>query len=192
MATILSDVDGVTLCLNIEWYKRYNADYNDCLKSEHVTKWAVHEFVKPSCGKKIYDYLLMPDLYETVPLIAGAMDAIMTLRNAGHRVVFVSSGIHRGKYLRLKEFNLVASEDDYICAHDKSLICGDYLLDDGFHNIRAFKRGTAILFDAPHNRHEQWNPRVTNWEEAVNMILDLQERKDFARRSYVAGQEGMR
>ena len=186
MATILIDVDGVTLCLDAEWYKRYNADYDDNLKPEHVTEWAVHKFVKPSCGYKIYEYLLQTDLYDTVPLIAGAVDGIMQLRKTGHRVVFLSSGIHRGKYLRLKEFNLVETEGDYICAHDKSLICGDYLLDDGAHNVKAFLYGTAILFDAPHNKHEKWFPRVSNWEQAVDLILDLEERKQFShRKTYV-------
>ena len=90
MSIILVDVDGVTLCLDAEWFKRYNEDWGDNLKPEHVTRWAVHEFVKPSCGKRIYDYLLMPDLYDNVPLIAGALDGIMTLRNAVHRVVFLS------------------------------------------------------------------------------------------------------
>jgi 5'-nucleotidase len=185
MAIILSDVDHVALHLDFEWYKRYNEDYDDCLKPEHVTEWAIHKFVKPSCGKKIYDYLLMPDLYDNVPLVAGAMDGIMELRNAGHQVVFVSSGIHRGKYLRLKEFNLVQSEDDYYCAHNKSLIHGDYLLDDGMHNVTNWKWGTAILFDAPHNRHEEWYPRAENWEQAVDIILNLEERKVLSRRMYV-------
>lgn len=176
-----ADVDGTTLNLSKRWYGLYNADYDDNLDDARVTGWSVHSFVKPECGKKIYDYLLLPDLYDDVEPIDGAIEGIQVLKEMDFRVVFLSSGIHRGKYLRLKHFGLLNGEEDYICAHDKSLVHGDYLLDDGMHNIKAFhsanKKGYAIVFDAPHNRNERWLLRADGWVNAIRLINTLEVHK---------------
>lgn len=185
MALVFLDVDGVTLDLGTEWLNRYNEDYNDKLTNEHITRWATHEFVKPECGRKIYDYLLMPDLYDNVQPIAGAREGVEILKGAGHRVVFLSSGIHRGKYLRLKQLGFLNREDDYICAHDKSLVSGDYLVDDGVHNIIAFRktRGIPVLFDAPHNQLSFQELRAMNWTDVTSMIEKVEVRKREIRES---------
>jgi len=174
MSLILVDVDYVTVDLHTEWYGRYNRDWEDNLQIEAVTRWALHEFVKPECGKKIYEYLLEPDLYDNVQITPGAKIALLELRSKGHRCVFVTSGIHRGKYTLLHRHGMVTDESDFIVAKDKSLIKGDYIVDDYEQNI-INSESIGILFDAPHNRHFEYPFRAKSWEEVVAYIDMLEE-----------------
>lgn len=182
MSVIYLDVDGTTLNLDNEWYARYNRDYDDNLTGERVTAWAVHEFVKPECGMKIYDYLLQEDLYENAMPTDGAKDAIDKLREAGHEVLFLSASIHRGKYLRLKELGFLHKEEEIFFGKDKSRFIGDYIVDDGWHNIESSKKNMlGILFDAPHNRSGKaldYKYRAFGWYH-VRQWINYLENKDM-------------
>lgn len=109
-----------------------------------------------------------PALYDNMPSIPGALDGVNQLRAAGHRVVFatVSPNGSAGRKLRwLVDHGFLAwqpqpgeaptTHPDYIEIKDKSLLRGDMLIDDGPHNIAAF-RGTAILF--------------RNWREVIDLV----------------------
>lgn len=172
---ILVDVDGTVASLYNVWYGRYNAEYDDDLTTERVTEWRVHEFVKPECGIKIYNYLSDPDLYDSVQPVDGAVDGVNGLKELGFRVVFLSSGIHPGKADFLRRYKLIGKgDDDIIIAHDKSLIVGDYLIDDAFHNIKSFRHGLGILFgDYAHNRECNYSPHAENWKDAVRIVTLL-------------------
>jgi 5'(3')-deoxyribonucleotidase len=53
---------------------------------------------------------------------------------------------------------------------DKAVLDVDYLIDDTPRHFERF-RGTPILFDAPHNRHETRFPRATGWADVRRMFL---------------------
>lgn len=169
---ILTDIDGTVVNVYDEWYGRYNRDWLDNLTMDRVTEWAVHKFVKPACGLRIYEYLSDPDLYDDAKLIDGASDGIKKLRGMGFRVVFLSSGIHPGKAKLLRKHGLLGDDDrDIIIAHDKSLVMGKYLVDDAPHNIDAFTVGTGILFgDYAHNRDSKHDLRANTWEDVVDTV----------------------
>jgi len=149
------DVDGVVVPLDREWYARYNRDYRDNLTPKRVTEWDVSKFVKPECGKNIYTYLRDQDLYDNIIIPAKTVKAIKKIKAFPDlRVVFLTAGIHIGKYNLLLKYGLVESEKDIIVSTDKSLVFGDIFVDDYEENIFAFQRrnprGFAMLFDAPH------------------------------------------
>jgi 5'(3')-deoxyribonucleotidase len=55
--------------------------------------------------------------------------------------------------------------DNIIVANDKGKILMDWIIDDGAHNIRAFK-GKKILIDAPYNRFvtaAEYDFRAQSW-----------------------------
>lgn len=172
MYTIAVDVDGTIAALEQAWLARYNRDYGDNMTREQWIDWNVAQFVKPECGSKIYEYLKDPTLYDEVYPIEGALEGVNKLRDEGHRVIFPtttpieSSG---AKYYWLKHYKFLDKDADYIEVADKGLVLADFLLDDGFHNITAF-RGTGILyrqpwnvkFDHPHDALD-WNDFLTKW-----------------------------
>lgn len=172
---ILADVDYTTVPLHEEWLRRYNIDWNDDLSTEDVTKWNIASFVRPECGDKIYEYLLDIDLYDNLVIPDRVINSIQYLRDEKFRVVFLTGGIHIGKYNLLKKYNLVDSQADMIIAKDKSLIRGDIMVDDYQANLYDYYKhnnGLGILFDAPHNRGIRVFPRVSSWTEAVVLIMN--------------------
>src|SRR5512137_1810696 len=91
MKTIAMDVDDVCAMLSETWVAKYNKDWNDNLKVNEITEWAIEKFVKPECGKRIFSYLDNPKLYDSVQPVEGARKGIKALRSMGYRVVFVTS-----------------------------------------------------------------------------------------------------
>ena len=166
---IAIDIDDVVLNLIPEWLKFYNAVHNDSLTQEQITDWDMTKFVKPECGKKIYDFLLEPKLYDDVNCIPGAWSAILRLRNLGHRLIFVTASHHSGKLLRMKNLELLPNEKEYVACHDKSLIRADVLIDDKPQNLENFG-GHKILFSRSHNYGEGRFPRAEDWGDVLAII----------------------
>lgn len=176
---VAMDVDEVCADLLSEWLYRYNLDYCDGLTPKKVRGWGLAEQVKPECGKRIYEILHEPDLYDYVKPIPGALSAVRYLRKLGIRVVFVSScvaGSVDAKVAWLQRHKFLPAGNsirDFIACTDKSLIGADVLLDDHILNVEAYQRH-AILLTVPHNSEEKCSrPRAANMPEAVAMIVEL-------------------
>jgi 5'-nucleotidase len=177
MPVIAVDVDGVCADLHVEWLKRYNRDYDDCLTIEGVKGWGMEAYVKPECGKAIYKYLSDPDLYANVPVIEGSQDGVAALREKGYRVVFLTSctkGMTDQKWDWLEQHGFLQSRGnaDLIVAHDKSLIRANLLIDDYDGNFKGWQ-GSGILLSAPYNAH--FDPpyhivRVDNWSAITKLV----------------------
>jgi 5'(3')-deoxyribonucleotidase len=172
---IAIDVDGTIADLLPAWLWRYNLEYGDDLSEDKIVRWSIHEFVRPICGTKIYDYLKDPTLYDNVQPYPGAIEAIKKIKFAGHRVIYPTvtpietPGI---KYNWLKAFGLIDDMRDYIEVTDKSLIAAHMLIDDRPENLDFFK-GTRVLMLRPWNMHRKndgYCP-VNDWEEALGHCL---------------------
>lgn len=151
MSVILCDVDDVVADLLGEWIRRYNHDWGDALTRDDFTDWDCTKFVKPECGARFYRYIDQADIYREVKPIEYAQAAIETLRSNGHRVVFVTAGVHPGKYDWLRNYGFVDRPQDYVIAADKSLVTGAALIDDRLETAKHYTLGRAILFGRPHN-----------------------------------------
>lgn len=175
---ILVDVDGVVADLHTEWLRRYNRDYNDTLTYEQITAWNIHQFTKPECGVRVYDYLADADLYNNVPVIKDAVWGTGALRRMGHSVVYVTAyfNVRRVRWLHKHGFLLPnnsqwALAEDVIMANNKDYVLGDMLIDDKPENLK--NRPFGVLFEQPWNI--SWTgqaERVKNWEEIVQLIVD--------------------
>lgn len=165
------DVDGVVADLHTEWLRRYNADYGDCLTPEGFRAWDVHRFVKPECGKRIYDYLHDADLYPHVDPVPGAAEGIYALQSFGHRVVYITSnvwGMSDQKWTWLEQWKFLpreATAPNLISATDKSLFAVDAMVDDYHENLRTSRATHRLLLSRPWNQGEEgpWR-RVASWD----------------------------
>jgi len=52
----------------------------------------------------------------------------------------------------------------------KSIVHGDYMIDDLPHNLETFN-GTKLLYSAPHNLQFNHYQRVNNWKEIGDLLL---------------------
>jgi 5'-nucleotidase len=170
---VLVDVDSTVAELLPVWVAHYNKDYNDTLDWRSIDKWAIHEFVKPECGTKIYDYLQLPELYDTVQPVEGSLEGVDRIRAAGHRVVFVTAGVYPAKYRWLIRNGYLPSglegEKDFIICTDKNLINGDVLIDDAFHNIDTFD-GWGIMLTAEYNKEFDVVHRANGWKDIAEIM----------------------
>lgn len=172
---LIIDIDGTIADLATPWLDLYNLDYDDNLRPQDLTRWNTHEFVKPECGLKIYDYLWLEDLYLHVQPIHGALDIIVALRSEGHRVTYLTSGLAPGKIRWLYDNGFMQtgsigwqSSPEFIIAHDKSLVKGDLIVDDKPENVLQFEQG--ILFSQPWNASAEGFTRAWDWLDVYEIV----------------------
>ena len=192
---VACDVDGTVADLLHVWLGKYNADYDDDLTPEDITGWDVAPFVKPECGKKIYDYLRRGDLYDEVPVISGALEGVEDIRRRGHRVVFVTTCVKNmtdPKWNWLERHGFLPkgrhNQDDLVIAADKTLIDARLLIDDRPTTIERWverQKRHALLFWSSYNHtaldHKPsafwlWATKVKTWLE-IKRYFDALERK---------------
>jgi len=174
---IAFDVDGVCADLLEVWIERYNKDYDDLLCASEVSEWDLSCVVKMECGKKIFEYLNDPYLYDNVHPITESLETVQKLRHLGHRVLFVTSTNvyqYAAKLLWLERWGFLelqygTSSRDYVPIQDKTLVRAEILVDDALHNVSTFP-GLGILYAAGHNRDAHWNPRIHSFDELFPLI----------------------
>ena len=173
------DMDGVLVDLDSVWYTRYNEDYNDNLTPDKVIKWDIQKFVKPECGKKIFDYLKEPNFFNNLPPYPGAVEGIIRLHNMGHIITIASASIlesYEGKGKWLAAYIPFLTKQDVVFLHSKGKLQGDILADDGPHNIIDFIAKTRpgdlrvpVVIDKTYNRP----PEVPSGLIRVSSIAQL-------------------
>lgn len=168
------DVDQVVANLNEEWLRRYNIEYDDTLCVAELVSWDISKFVKPECGKNIDKYLHQRGLYDCIKEIPNALWGVCRLRRQGHRVVFITSdpsGGKSGKIDWLYNHYFAEDQNDWIVAHDKSLIRMDIMIDDSPRNIASSTATFNLLFNQPWNQDaEGAYVRVNDWHDTVEWV----------------------
>lgn len=192
---IAIDADGVVCDLHGGWLPRYNRDYDDNLTIADIVTWDMHTLVKPACGRKIYDYLSQPDLYDDVPVMAGAEAGVAAIRALGHDIVFATSctyGMVDQKARWFEQMGFCAPNPDgrglpkeFVPIGAKHWLDAHLLIDDGPHNVRAWveqKRRKAVLLEAPWSRSLldevpstfwSWCHRAKDWPAIIKYIEGL-------------------
>jgi len=167
------DVDQVTLDLLPVWLSLYNRDYHDNLQPKDITEWGIHHLVKPSCGKRIYDYLHLPELYEGIRVVDGAEQGIDFLRKF-FRVAFVTASTNPWQRTALEKLGFLKDGTTHHVEPNKGNVEASLMVDDNADNLKAFK-GYGLLFDAPHNQQEQLlkrHTRVFSWLDVQNYVME--------------------
>ena len=186
MSTILVDCDGVLASFTDAYLDLVYDVTGKRIDPNEVTNFKINRspfFVElektfPRLRQTI-DRIITTDRHfvYSLALIDGAQDGLELLREAGHRVVCVTSpwaGSEFWHHERHDWLEDVMGFDTHniIFASDKSLVHGDYLIDDKVENLAEWSRCDArrkpILFDAPYNRDSKF-PRAHTWEDVVRL-----------------------
>ena len=174
MQRIAIDMDEVmadTAAHQLAWYER---DFGAGLTKQDLHGTHFHKVIPPEHLPRIREHLHHPQFFRDIPVMAGAIDAIVTL---GERYeLFVASAAMEhpvsftAKFEWLREhFPMIPPSHCVFCG-DKSVIGADYLLDDSPYQLVKF-RGTPIIFTAPHNVLETRFRRVADWPDAVQQLM---------------------
>lgn len=186
--SISVDLDSTLNNLDEVWIlKDYNEKYNDNLTAEDMVRWETHTYVKPECGKKVYNILAEPGYFRKLGLKdAWTKESFEWMYE--HFDVYIVSSCHpdsvADKVAWVKDNFPNFDTKRFIACHHKGLINTDLLIDDGPHNVVEFKQ-ESLLVDAAYNRHlsgvEHKFKRVSNWKEIkehLQMVKAMMEEEE--------------
>ena len=139
MKTIICDCDDVVIDHMKVWLEIYNAEFLDNLQKETITDWDMTKFVKPECGNKIYSYLESGDIYYACDPKEDSLEGIEYLKSRNFKIVYATvNNYNDKKYQWLKSHGFLGSRKDFVALADKSLLKGDYIIDDNYDFVRSF------------------------------------------------------
>jgi 5'(3')-deoxyribonucleotidase len=179
--TAAFDLDRVSADLESKWLIEYNYLWNDNLTLKDWNSWDVSSFVKPECGKKVYDIIKRPGFYADLEPVKYSQYVIDKLvKNDKFEVAFASASpkqAYTDKYEWVKKTYPTVNPDNILFVKNKALVNADILIDDGVHNLEVFK-GIKILYDAPWNRNEDRFVRVKDWIDIYTLFKLINEELD--------------
>jgi 5'(3')-deoxyribonucleotidase len=136
---ILIDMDSIVVDLMTPWLGEYNRLYDDNLTMDRILTWDTHEYVKPVCGKKVYD-LLTEDLFKGLQPLPGAVSAVNHIsgRYNAYFVTAAPAGTADAKVAWVKKY-FPQMSNKVFTGKDKWIVAGDALIDDSGDNLTAYK-----------------------------------------------------
>jgi 5'-nucleotidase len=156
--TIGIDLDSCLNDLETQWIlTQYNKEYNDNVKLEDMVRWDVTTYIKPECGKKIYEFLLRPNFF--LNLNPKEYSQMITKKLSEKYDIYVitaytpSTVVDKVEWIK-KYFPHIDTDKVIFCNY-KGIIKTDFLIDDGSHNILDYYNNggkNPIVYDRPWNR----------------------------------------
>lgn len=187
---VICDMDSVIARIDEKWYGLANAEYGCNVSMADITNWETSKFFP--CGKSIYKYLSRPGFFRDLPVIDGALEGLKAIQDAGHEVLVLSACSSpegkKDKTLWLNEkFPFLKGR---LLINDtnvpKDVVVGDVLIDDGPHNILAYRathpNSYIVTFSYPYNQHAHKAASLvagdyTNfrqaWANATEAVINL-------------------
>ena len=172
---IAIDLDSTLNNLCAAWLDRYNQDSGERVRPDDIKCWDTHKYVK--CGKQIYNYLT-PDLFASLVPVPYAVGVTRGFVAAGDELVIVSA-MAPSTFDVKRDWctQYFPHIPHFIGTHSKQFIRADILIDDGPHNLEAW-RGHAIAFDQPWN--QTWGgQRAYSWLEMGVLVNQYAEEVMF-------------
>lgn len=175
--TILVDMDDTIENLCEVWVQTLNEKYDRLVKPTDLIEWDINKFFPGLTQEQIYAPLNEAEFWMRVKPYRDAQFYLKKLIDDGHKVMVVTASqpdtvAHKLKHVLFEYFPYLSYHDVIICAN-KQLIKGDYLVDDGVHNLMGGEYN-PILMDAPHNKYfdnkKAGIPRVYNWKQIYSLI----------------------
>ena len=162
---IIIDCDDVLYQCNQEAVSRLNETHNYSFSIEDITKWGKLD----SPLDQRLDFFFDPDFVSGIPLYPGAVEFILQLNHVAQ--VILATCVPQCCISARKEslrIHFPEIKDIYI-GEKKDSLKGDYLLDDGIHNLEKSSCIHPVVFDQPWNKDSRF-PRVKNYGEFLELI----------------------
>lgn len=182
---LLVDFDD-TICQSV-FLKKVNAFLGTDYKIDHFKDYVIDDIVPKNRREEFFATFFDTDPYEGLPFIDGAKEALKKL-NKKYDVYVCSSCVmlnspkssaklFSSKYQFLIKELPFLDPKKFIFTSAKDVICGDIIIDDYFHNLRA-NIPVKLLFDSYHNKEitdemiaERGAQRVKGWKEVCDILL---------------------
>lgn len=128
----------------------------------------------PDNRERIAQYPYLDNFFRTMAVHENCQKVMAEL-NKKYEVFIVSAAMEfpqslPEKLLWLKEHFPFLTWKQFVFCGSKTVVHGDYMIDDLVRNLEHFK-GEKFIFTAPHNTHLNHFQRLNNWEEVGHRFL---------------------
>lgn len=173
MSRIAVDMDEVITDALTKHVQMYNEHFGKQTTFEDLVGVSLPQYAQEHEREKVIEFVMTETFFEDLDVFPGAIETLEALSKE-HELFITTAAMEvpnsfAAKYRWLVKHLPFINTQHFVFCGDKSIVQADYLIDD---NVRHFKRfkGTGILFDAPHNRFVEHNPRVKNWDEVAEFF----------------------
>lgn len=174
--TLLIDQDDVLAEYIQGVTKAYNEKYNTCISANQCISWNLYQVF----GEEVDTVMHEPELFKELEPVKDALEVFERLYKSALFEMYIVTAANPicvpAKIEWIKKYLPFFPTDRVIFCHKKYMIKGDFLLDDGMHNIEEFKEagGIPIIFDRPHNEFKGSGIlRVKGWVEFEELIMKI-------------------
>lgn len=173
---ILCDADDVIENLIDCWVSAINQKFGTTVKTSDITDWDVSLFFPTLTKAQVYEPIIGKDIWSNLERIPGCFEVLKEI-NEKHILRIVTATHYNTcdkKVERILELYPFLHWNQFIITSHKQLVQGDYLIDDGVHNVVGGKY-QGILFSRPHNQSFDAQAagviRVSEWSEIHPIIF---------------------
>ena len=171
---ICVDMDEVIADALGEHLLRYNREFSTNITVTDLHGRWLWDFVPEERQKALYQYMCSEDFFDVLEVMPDAQRVLLRLQSR-YEVFIATAAMEvpssfNAKFRWLaKHFPFISPAHIVFCG-DKSILRGDFLIDDNPRQLRRF-RGEGILFSSPANVAVTDFKRVSNWAEVEQMFL---------------------
>jgi 5'(3')-deoxyribonucleotidase len=115
-----------------------------------------------------------------LPIVVGAREGVRELARIA-KIYYVTSPMPDAPYWmweRTRWLKANFPDAPIIFASDKSVVHGDYLIDDRPKHLEQWSWGRTVCWDTPCNGHVACYHRVRSWKEIVSLISSRRNHED--------------
>lgn len=174
--TLLIDQDDVLAEYIKGVTQAYNEKYETHIDAEECVSWNLYSVF----GEEVETVMHEPVLFRHLEPVKDALEVFERLYRSDLFEMYIVTAANpscvEAKFEWIRKYLPYFPEDRVIICKKKFMIKGDFLLDDGMHNIEDFLAhgGTPIIFDRPHNRYKgEGIRRVKDWLSFEQMIMEM-------------------
>ena len=173
MKRLIIDMDDVLADATGQFINFYEREFGIRISLESLN----HKDEKkrfPNHHEVVLQYPFKKTFFRTMAVKENSQEVVKKL-NKAYELYVVSSAMEFPNSLTEKlewlseHFNFLNWKQFVFCGN-KSVVHGDYMIDDLPHNLEPFK-GQQLLFTAPHNLQFNDFTRVNNWSEVEELLL---------------------
>jgi 5'(3')-deoxyribonucleotidase len=173
MKRLIVDMDDVMADATGQFINFYEREFGIRIDRESLNhKNEMERF--PGNHETVYSFTFRKDFFRTMEVKEHSQEVMKEL-NQKYEVFIVSSAMEFPNSLPEKlewlneHFPFLHWKQFVFCGR-KSIVHGDYMIDDLPHNLETFK-GEQLLFSAPHNLQFNHFKRLDGWLEVGDYLL---------------------
>lgn len=173
---VLFDSDDVTVDFLGMWVDKVNQEYGTDICTDQVKNWNIMRCFPSLTKEQVFGVLEDTRIWHRLNPMPDSQRYLSMLYEEGYELYLATAtslATCEHKRQRLKYLFPFLDDNHIIISHNKQMIRGDVLIDDGPHNLvggEYFK----ILFERPHNLsfpNEKYDMhRVKEWSEVYQLI----------------------